>query len=231
MDTNESHFTLPEAPKKPKLSVRLKQKGILRPYTIATAVLFGCAGARICTGPFFGPRLRSSGRGILAGASIHTGEADLVDPLFRSPRRSSSPCRFWRRRTSSTQPRAEPFGFPARVLELLDAADLRNLPPAFLFLSGLRPLLFSKRAGYESGLQAGGGLGGDLRDCAVWLSGEITAIEDQIAYGASGHSYMPYSYYEMTGKLNDAFAAYAEKGGLHLVVPRVGQTWLCCRSR
>ena len=43
MDTNESHFTLPEAPKKPKLSVRLKQKGILRPYTIATAVLFGCA--------------------------------------------------------------------------------------------------------------------------------------------------------------------------------------------
>ena len=51
----------------------------------------------------------------------------------------------------------------------------------------------------------------DLRDCAVWLSGEIEAIEDQIAYGASGHSYMPYSYYEMTGKLNDAFAAYAEK--------------------
>ena len=43
MDTNSTHFTQPKAPDKPKLTVRLKQKGILRPYTIVTAILFGCA--------------------------------------------------------------------------------------------------------------------------------------------------------------------------------------------
>ena len=66
----------------------------------------------------------------------------------------------------------------------------------FLLLSyfclAFGPCYFRNGLDTNLGFKRGGGLGGgDLRDCAVWLSGEIEAIEDQIAYGASGHSYMP----------------------------------------
>jgi len=211
MDTNESHFTLPEAPKKPKLSVRLKQKGILRPYTIATAVLFGCAVLVYVLARFwtafaeFWARYPSQGlRFILAKLTswipFSLAEALILSlPVLaaayiiysnRALNRSDSPRAFW----SCLMP------LICAIFLLLSYFCLAFGP--CYFRNGLDTNLGFKREAVSAE---------DLRDCAVWLSGEIEAIEDQIAYGASGHSYMPYSYYEMTGKLNDAFAAYAEK--------------------
>lgn len=211
MDTNESHFTLPEAPKKPKLSVRLKQKGILRPYTIATAVLFGCAVLVYVLARFwpafaeFWARYPSQGlRFILAKLTswipFSLAEALILSlPVLaaayiiysnRALNRSDSPRAFW----SCLMP-------PICAIFLLLSYFCLAFGPCY-FRNGLDTNLGFKREAVSAE---------DLRDCAVWLSGEIEAIEDQIAYGASGHSYMPYSYYEMTGKLNDAFAAYAEK--------------------
>ena len=211
MDTNESHFTLPEAPKKPKLSVRLKQKGILRPYTIATAVLFGCAVLVYVLARFwtafaeFWARYPSQGlRFILAKLTswipFSLAEALILSlPVLaaayiiysnRALNRSDSPRAFW----SCLMP------LICAIFLLLSYFCLAFGP--CYFRNGLNTNLGFKREAVSAE---------DLRDCAVWLSGEIEAIEDQIAYGASGHSYMPYSYYEMTGKLNDAFAAYAEK--------------------
>ena len=208
MDTNESHFTLPEAPKKPKLSVRLKQKGILRPYTIATAVLFGCAVLVYVLARFwtafaeFWARYPSQGlRFILAKLTswipFSLAEALILSlPVLaaayiiysnRALNRSDSPRAFW----SCLMP------LICAIFLLLSYFCLAFGP--CYFRNGLDTNLGFKREAVSAE---------DLRDCAVWLS---EAIEDQIAYGASGHSYMPYSYYEMTGKLNDAFAAYAEK--------------------
>ncbi|MFR5865178.1 MAG: DUF3810 domain-containing protein [Acutalibacteraceae bacterium] len=211
MDTNESHFTLPETPKKPKLSVRLKQKGILRPYTVATAVVFGCAVLVYVLARFwtafaeFWARYPSQGlRFILAKLTswipFSLAEALILSlPVLaaayiiysnRALNRSDSPRAFW----SCLMP------LICAIFLLLSYFCLAFGP--CYFRNGLDTNLGFKREAVSAE---------DLRDCAVWLSGEIEAIEDQIAYGASGHSYMPYSYYEMTGKLNDAFAAYAEK--------------------
>lgn len=82
MDTNSTHFTQPKAPDKPKLTVRLKQKGILRPYTIVTAILFGCASAHICIGSLFNAIRRVLGTLSLSGASLHIREVDHVDSFF-----------------------------------------------------------------------------------------------------------------------------------------------------
>lgn len=211
MDTNESHFTLPETPKKPKLSVRLKQKGILRPYTVATAVVFGCAVLVYVLARFwtafaeFWARYPSQGlRFILAKLTswipFSLAEALILSlPVLaaayiiysnRALNRSDSPRAFW----NCLMP------LICAICLLLSYFCLAFGP--CYFRNGLDTNLGFKREAVSAE---------DLRDCAVWLSGEIEAIEDQIAYGASGHSYMPYSYYEMTGKLNDAFAAYAEK--------------------
>lgn len=211
MDTNESHFTLPETPKKPKLSVRLKQKGILRPYTVATAVVFGCAVLVYVLARFwtafaeFWARYPSQGlRFILAKLTswipFSLAEALILSlPVLaaayiiysnRALNRSDSPRAFW----SCLMP------LICAIFLLLSYFCLAFGP--CYFRNGLDTNLGFKREAVSAE---------DLRDCAVWLSGETEAIEDQIAYGASGHSYMPYSYYEMTGKLNDAFAAYAEK--------------------
>ena len=209
MDTNSTHFTQPKAPDKPKLTVRLKQKGILRPYTIVTAILFGCAVliyvlARFST-PFaeFWARYPSQGLRFIFAKLTTWIPFSLAEALIlslpvlaaayviysnRAMNRSDSPRAFWNC--------LMPLIF---AIFLLLSYFCLAFGPCY-FRNGLDENLgFSREAVSAE----------ELRDCAVWLSSEIEAIEDQIAYGASGQSYMPYSYYEMTDKLNDAFAAYA----------------------
>lgn len=82
MDTNSTHFTQPKAPDKPKLTVRLKQKGIPAAVHNRHGDSVRLRSAHICIGSLFNAIRRVLGTLSLSGASVHIREVDYVDSFF-----------------------------------------------------------------------------------------------------------------------------------------------------
>ena len=74
---------------------------------------------------------------------------------------------------------------------------------------GFGPAYFRNSLAQNLGLADSPVSGEELYETALWLTEKIDAELSRVAFGSGGESHMPYSYYELTDKINSAFDKYA----------------------
>ncbi len=209
MNTEKKRGALPYD--KAPLLRRLKQKGIIRPYTVTVAAVFLFAVIIYTVSRFFVPFAefwaRYPSQGIRMALGTLTGwiPFSLAETFVISlPVLAAAFVIYSNRKMAADESARAFWGCIMPIVSFM-------LIIASIFLLGFGPCYFRRPLEDNLGLDRSGVTAQRLYDASEWLCTELDGISDGIAYRADGLSAMPYSYYELSAKMNDAFAEYASK--------------------